>query len=41
MLCSDLEEWDEGSGRKSEEGGDVCIHIADSLHCTEAANTIL
>ena len=27
-LCGDLE-----SGREVHEGEDVCIHIADSLHC--------
>ena len=45
MLCSDIEDWDDGSGRKSEEGGYIYIyihiHIADSLHCTVAANAIL
>ena len=23
------------------EGGDICIHIADSLHCTAETNTAL
>ena len=28
--------WDEGWGRRElQEGGDICMHIADSLHCTE------
>ena len=28
-----------GGGRKVQEGGDVCIHIADSLLCTAETNT--
>ena len=31
MLCVDLDGWDGGGGRKVQEGGDVCICIADSL----------
>ena len=32
--------WDEGSGgREVQEGGDICILIADSLHCTAETNT--
>ena len=31
MLCDDLEGWDE-SGQEVQEGGDICIHTADSLH---------
>ena len=23
-----------GGGRQAQEGGDICIHIVDSLHCT-------
>ena len=30
-----------GGGREVQEGGDICIHIADSLHCTEETNTTL
>ena len=26
---------------KPQEGGDICIHIADSFHCTAETNTIL
>ena len=26
------------SGREAQQGEDVCIHIADSLHCTEKTN---
>ena len=42
MLCGDLDGWDgvEG-GREVQEGGDICIHIADSLHCTAETNTTL
>ena len=30
-LCNNLEEWDgEGDGREVQEGGDVCIPMADS-----------
>ena len=35
QLCAacDLEGWDEGGGaRQAQEGGDICTHIADSLH---------
>ena len=28
--------WEEGP-----EGGDICIHIADLLHCTAETNTTL
>ena len=27
--------------REDQEGGDTCIHIADSLHCTAETNTTL
>ena len=40
MLCGDLDGWD-GEGREVQEGGDICIHIADSLHCTSETNTTL
>ena len=39
MLCDDLDGWDgvgvgwEGA-REVQEGGDMCIHRADSFHCT-------
>ena len=29
------------SGREGYEGGDICIHIADSLRCTAETNTAL
>ena len=28
-------------GREVQEGGDRCIHMADSLHCTAETNTTL
>ena len=28
-------------GREAQEGGDICIHIADSLCCTAETNTTL
>ena len=35
MLCDDLDGGDGGvAGREVQEGGDIGIHIADSLHCT-------
>ena len=33
MLCGELDGWD-GGGTEVCEGGDMCVHIADSLHCT-------
>ena len=40
VLCDDLEGWDEGGGgRALQEGGNICIHVADSLCCT--AETII
>ena len=42
MLCDDLDGWDgEGGRREVQEGGDIGIHIADSLHCTAETNTTL
>ena len=41
MLSDDLEGWDRESGREAQEGGDICIHIADSLCCTTETNTTL
>ena len=31
VLCDDLDRWDGGDGREVQEGGDIYIHIADSL----------
>ena len=42
MLCDDLDGQDGvGGGREVQEEGDICIHIADSLHCTAETNTTL
>ena len=42
MLCDDLEGRDVGGGgREAQEGGDICIHIADSCCCTAKINTTL
>ena len=31
VLCDNLEGWDAvGDGRESQEGGDVCMYVADS-----------
>ena len=38
MLCGDLDGWD---GGEVQEEGVICIHIADSLHCTAETNTTL
>ena len=32
---------DEGNGREVQEGGIVCIHTADLLHCTVETHTAL
>ena len=41
MLCDDLDGWDGGFGREVQEGEDIGINIADSLHCTAEINTTL
>ena len=41
MLCDDLEGWDGECRREAQEGGDIGIHIADSLFCTAETNTTL
>ena len=38
MLCDDLEGL---AGIEGWEEADVCIHMADSLHCTAETNTSL
>ena len=35
VLCGDLNE------KEIQKGGDICIYIADSLHCTAETNTTL
>ena len=42
VLRYDLDVWDRGMGGKGvQEGGDICIYIADSFHCTAESNTTL
>ena len=43
VLYDDLVGWDGGweEGREVQERRDICIHIADSLHCTAETNTTL
>ena len=41
MLCGDLDGWEGGRGREVQEGGDICIHTADSLCYTAETNTTL
>ena len=44
MVCGDPGGWDVGVGggeKEAREGGDICIHRADSLHCTDETNTAL
>ena len=31
VLCDHLEGWGREGGRETQEGEDICIHIADSL----------
>lgn len=37
LLCDDLDGWD-GVG-EAQEGGYLCMHMADSLHCIAETNT--
>ena len=39
QCCDDLGGWDGGDGKEVQEGGDIGIQIADSLHCTTETNT--
>ena len=42
MLCDDREGWDEGQGRsKAQEGGNICILMADSHFYMAETNTAL
>ena len=38
-LGDDLEGWDWRGHGELQEGGDLCTHMADSLHCTAETNT--
>ena len=41
MPCGDLDRWDGGEGgREAQEGGDMFICMADSLHCTAEINIV-
>ena len=41
-LCNNLEGWDgEDGGREGQEGGDICIPMADSCWCLAETNKIL
>ena len=42
-LCGDLEGWECGGwlGARSKRNRDICIRMADSLHCTAEFNTTL
>ena len=41
-LYDELEGRDGSWGRReAQEGGDICIHIAESLYCIAEANTTL
>ena len=42
MLCDSLEGQDGvGDGREVQEGGDICIPLADSCCCRAEINTII
>ena len=43
VLCDDRDGWDVGLGVGGwlTKGGDICVHIADSLPCRAETNTIL
>ena len=41
MLSDDLEGGLGWGGRAAQEGGDICIHKADSFCCTTKINTML
>ena len=41
VLCDALEWWDGGGGKEAQEGGHICMHMADSYCCTAEINTTL
>ena len=42
LSSDDLHKWDGGmGGREVQEGGDICINIDDTFHCTAEINTTL
>lgn len=38
-VYDDLEGWDGGNRKKAQEGGNMCIHVADSRCRTAKTNT--
>ena len=42
MFCDNLEGWDGvGGASEAQDGGDICIFMADSCCCSAEINTIL
>ena len=44
MLCDDVAGWCVGvgsCGREAQEERDICMHMADSLHCVNEVNVVL
>ena len=42
VLCDNLEGWfGMGSGREIQEGGDICMIMADAHYCVVETNTTL
>ena len=42
MLGGNPDRWNKGmGGKEAEEGGDICIHVADSFCCIAETNTTL
>ena len=41
VLCDDLGGGIGVGGREAQEKGDICIHVADSLHCAAETSTPL
>ena len=40
-LCNNLEEWERAGGeREIQEGGDICVPMADSCSCLTKQNSI-
>ena len=40
MLCDDPERWDGKFEKEAQEGGDICILIADSCCCRAETNNL-
>lgn len=40
VLCNDCEEEDGRGAREAQEGGDIRMHMVDSLCCTEEPNNL-